>query len=150
MSLEVRLRPGEEQCSRHQPERSAACRDALDVLSRESVTKDLHATASDDAPEEPHAEQPGEREAEYGNDVDAEDLWAALREDPDQAGPDQAAGDDHRHDEAVEDDVEPVEQVVQALVHEADLDLAVAHLLERVVQLVRKLERHLPEAERLL
>ena len=34
-------------------------------------------------------------------------------------------------------------EVVEALVHEADLDLAVAHLLERVVDLVRQLDRHL-------
>ena len=40
-------------------------------------------------------------------------------------------------------DVELRHELVEALVHEADLDLAVAHLLERVVDLVRQLGRHL-------
>ena len=49
--------------------------------------------------------------------------------------------DDDRHDEPVEDDVELVQELVQPLVDEADLDLAVAHLLQDVVHLVRQLER---------
>ena len=60
-------------------------------------------------------------------------------EDPDQARADQAAGDDQRDHEPVEDDVELVRQVVEALVHEADLELAAARLLEHVVPLVRHL-----------
>ena len=35
-----------------------------------------------------------------------------------------------------------VQQVVETLVHEPDLDLAVPELLEHVVDLVRQLERH--------
>ena len=49
----------------------------------------------------------------------------ALGEDPDQARPDQAAGDDERDHEPVEDDVELVRELVEPLVHEADLELAV-------------------------
>ena len=62
-----------------------------------------------------------------------------LREDADQARADQAAGDDERDHEPVEQRVELREQVVEPLVHEPDLDLAVAHLLERVVDLVRQI-----------
>src|SRR5256885_9706887 len=63
------------------------------------------------------------------------------RSDPDQARADQAAGDDHRDHEPIEDDVQPVQQVVEPLVNETDLDLTVPELLEHVVDLVRKLER---------
>ena len=73
-----------------------------------------------------------------------------LGEDPDQARADQTAGHDHRDDEAVEDHVHPVEQVVEPFVHEAHLDLAVAHLLEHVVDLVGELECDLAQPQRLL
>ena len=56
---------------------------------------------------------------------------------------DQPAGDDERDHEAVDDDVDLVHELVEALVHEADLDLAVAHLLEHVVHLVRQARRDL-------
>src|SRR4051812_49246792 len=161
MTLEERLRLGQQECGRHAVERTAATRREPDVLSRKSVTNDLQATAWDSsapkvvldpaaanhAPQHPEAEQAGEGEPDHGDHVDAEHVRAALGEDPDQAGADQPAGDDHRDHEAVEDDVHAVEQVVQPLVHEADLDLAVAHLLQRVVELVRQLQRHLPEPE---
>ena len=57
---------------------------------------------------------------------------------PDQARPDEPTGHDQRDREPVEDDVELVQELVQALVDEADLDLAVAELLEHVVHLVRE------------
>ena len=63
------------------------------------------------------------------------------REDPDQARADQAADDDERDHEPVERDVELAHELVEALVHEADLDLAVARLLEDVVQLVGQVAR---------
>ena len=69
-----------------------------------------------------------------------------LREDADQARADQAAGDDQRDHEPVEQRVQLGEQVVEPLVDEPDLDLAVAHLFERVVDLVRQLGRHLRHA----
>ena len=61
-----------------------------------------------------------------------------LGEDADQARADQPAGHDERDDEPVERDVEAQHELVEPLVHEADLDLAVAHLLEDVVHLVRQ------------
>ena len=80
----------------------------------------------------------------------AEELRAAVvGEDPDQARADQAAGDDERDDEPVDDDVDLVHELVEALVHEADLDLAVAHLLEDVVHLVRQLAHDPGELDRL-
>ena len=114
------------------------------------MTNVLQAAASDDSPQEPQSEQAGDREADHGDDVDAEQVRPACRKDPDQAGTDEPAGYDHRHHEPVEDDVDLGHQVVEALVDETDLDLPVAHLLQRVVNLVRELERDLAEAERLL
>ena len=67
-----------------------------------------------------------------------------VGEDPDQARADQPAGDDERDHEPVERDVELVHELVEPLVHEADLDLAVAQLLEHVVHLVRVLARRSP------
>ena len=46
-----------------------------------------------------------------------------------------------RDHEPVEGDVELAHELVEALVHEADLDLAVAELLEHVVHLVRQVAR---------
>src|SRR5215211_4370326 len=97
---------------------------------------------ADDTPGEPDPQDRREREADRGEEVDAPDLRAAVGEEADQAGADEAADDDDREHEPVEDEVEPVEELVQALVAEADLDLPVADLLERVVYLVRKLEEH--------
>ena len=51
------------------------------------------------------------------------------------------ACDHERDDDAVDRDVELVHELVEPLVHEADLDLAVAHLLEHVVDLVRQVPR---------
>src|ERR671934_46050 len=115
------LRFGEQERVRHADERSGTRCGGLDVLSRKSVTNDLQSAAPDDAPEQPHPEQSREREAEHGDDVDAEHVGAGLGKDADQARADQPAGDDHRDDEAVEDNVEPVEQVVQALLDETRL-----------------------------
>ena len=51
-----------------------------------------------------------------------------------------------RDHEPVEDDVELRAQLVEALVDEADLDLAVAELLHHVVHLVRQLAADLASA----
>ena len=82
--------------------------------------------------------------------VHAEHVRAAGREDADQARPDQPAGDDERDHEPVEALLDARHELVEALVDEADLDLAVAHLLEEVVQLVRRLAQDAREPERLL
>ena len=84
-------------------------------------------------------------EAEHRDDVQPENVRAGLREDADQARPDQPAGDDSAITSRLNSASSFVHQVVEPLVHEADLDLAVAHLLERVVDLVRQLRRHLRE-----
>ena len=59
------------------------------------------------------------------------------------------AGDDERDDQPVEGDVELVHELVEPLVHEADLDLPVAHLLEHVVHLVRVVGEDRGELQRL-
>ena len=70
-----------------------------------------------------------------------EEVRPARREDPDQARADQPADDDERDHEPVDERVALREQVVEPLVDEADLDLAVADLLHEVVELVRRLRR---------
>ena len=65
-----------------------------------------------------------------------------VRDQGEQRGGERAPDRDHRDPDAVEDDVHALDQVLEALVAEADLDLPVAHLLERVVHLVRKLVEH--------
>ena len=69
----------------------------------------------------------------------------SVGEEPDQRRAEQPTGHDERDHEPVEADVELVHELVEPLVDEADLDLAVAHLLQHVVHLVRKLAR---DAER--
>src|SRR5262249_22246352 len=118
-------------------------------LSRESVTNDLKASTPDHAPQQPQPQHCRKGKADHGYDVDAEHVRSALGEDPDQRRPDQPSRDDHRDDVPVEHYVEAVEQVVEPFVHEPDLDLSVAHLFERVVQLVRQLERYLTESQAL-
>ena len=71
--------------------------------------------------------------------MDADDLRAVVREDADQRRSEQPAGDDERDDDAIDRHVELVHELVEPLVHEADLHLTVAHLLEHVVDLVRQL-----------
>ena len=73
--------------------------------------------------------------------MDPEELRALGGEDPDQRRAEQSARDDDRDHEPVEDDVELVHELVQPFVDEADLDLAVADLLQHVVHLVRQLVR---------
>src|SRR5262245_19694879 len=63
----------------------------------------------------------------------------ALREDPDQAGADQPADNDEGNHETVDERVGLRHELVESLVDEADLDLAVANLLHEVVELVRSL-----------
>ena len=70
-------------------------------------------------------------------------MCGPVREDADQARADQAAGDDQRDHEPVDQRSSFARQVVEALVHEPDLDLAVAELFEHVVHLVRQLSGHL-------
>src|SRR5919204_1031200 len=147
---ERRLGLEDEECIRHRIDASSVLRTRLDVLSLEIVTNDLQPAGADYAPKEPDPQDPREREPEHGDDVDPEQVRARLGEDPDQARSDQAAGDNHRDHEPVEDDVDLGHQIVEPLVDEADLDLAVPNLLERVVDLVRELERDLAEADRLL
>src|SRR5947207_14249078 len=100
MPLEERLRFRQQERGGHAGDGTAAARSEPDVLSRETVTNDLQASTPDDAPQQPEAEQPGEREADHGDDVDAELVRAALGEDPDQARAAQRAGDEHRDHEA--------------------------------------------------
>src|SRR5215471_19314670 len=107
------------------------------VLSGFADGSRLQAAGADHAPEQPEAEHGREHETDEREEVDAGELRPGRREDSDQAGADQAADDDQRDDEPVEGDVDLARELVQALVHEADLDLAVADLLEEVVHLVR-------------
>src|SRR5215218_5793823 len=109
----------------------------------------LEAARADDAPEEPEAEEAGDDEADHREDMEAEDLRPALGEDPEHARADQAGGDDERDHEPVERDVQLAHELVQTLVDEADLDLAVADLLQRVVKLIRELPRDAREVDRL-
>ena len=68
----------------------------------------LEAAGAEHAGEQPDAERAGEDEPEQGEDVDAEHLRTLVGEDPDQARPDQAAGDDERDRQPVEGDVHPL------------------------------------------
>src|SRR5207247_8521830 len=126
--------------------RSASASDGPTLIEEErraGNTRDsaLQAPGAADAPQEPDAQHAREREAEHRTEVDPEEVRPVLGEDPDQARADQAAGDHHRDHEPVERDVELAHEVVEALVHEADLDLAVADLLEEVVHLERHVAR---------
>src|SRR4051812_23992453 len=101
--------------------------------------RDSETAAADDAPQQPDAEQAAEREADHREDVHACELRPVRREDADQARADQAADHDERDHEPVQRRRQPSHELVQPLVDEADLDLAVAQLLHDVVKLVRKL-----------
>ena len=70
--------------------------------------------------------------------VDPENLGASGREDPQETRRDEAGGHDQGDDEPVHRQHDPVHELVEVLVDEPDLDLAVADLLERVVELVRE------------
>src|SRR5436190_22091696 len=113
--------------------RSRGAGNRLSTRAKTQFLRGSEATGADHAPQKPDAESAGQRETDHGDDVDSEHVRPSLREDADQARADQAAGHDRGDDEPVEDDVQPVEQVVKTLVDEADLDLAVADLLEEVV-----------------
>ena len=82
----------------------------------------------------------------------ADEVRAGLGEDADQAGADQPARDDQRDHEPVERNRELLAELVEALVDEADLELAVAEVVEDVVrQLRQRLEsdlRELPSVSR--
>src|SRR5258708_6220389 len=108
----------------------------------------LQTAGPDHAPEEPQAEESRECEADHRDHVDPEHVRTALREDPDQARADQAAGDDQRNDEAVEHALHLLEEVVEPLVNEADLDLPVANLLHEVVPLKGSLAQNVRVRER--
>jgi hypothetical protein len=62
---------------RHAHDRRRVRVRAPDVLSRGSVTSRLQASGADDAPEQPDPEQRREGEADDGDHVHAEHLWAA-------------------------------------------------------------------------
>src|SRR5437868_5357657 len=111
---------------------------------RSSAAASAQAPGAENAPEQPRAERAREQEADEGEEVDARDVRAVRREDADQARSDQAADDDERDDQPVEGHVDLVHELVEALVHEADLDLAVADLLEEVVDLPRHRRRCTP------
>src|SRR6266536_3379928 len=110
------------------PHRSARspCKSASRVLCGEIATNDLQPAGTDDAPKEPDPEGSREDEADERQEVDAEHERAVRGEDSDQTRADQSADDDQRDDEPVEGDVDLVHELVEALVHEADVDLAVA------------------------
>src|SRR5205823_5087383 len=120
-------RPGRtERRSRSRPARSPAGTAATPVCRlppRAAVNRARRTSetpGADDAPEQPHAEDPGKGEADDRDHVDAEHLRPRLREDPDQARADQTAGSDERDHEPVGERVELVKEIVEPLVDEAD------------------------------
>src|SRR3954447_351160 len=98
-------------------------------------------SGADNAPKKPDSKRAGEQKTNEREEVHPEHVRAARCEDTDQARADQPADYDQRDDEAVEGDVDLVHELVQALVHEPDFDLAVTDLLEEVVHLVRQRSR---------
>src|SRR5207302_3868726 len=107
------------------PSARSPCKSAGRVLCGETATDDLQPSRTDHPPEQPDPERAREQEADEREEVDPEHEWPVLREDPDQARADQASDDDQRDDEPVEGDSDLVHELVEALAHEADLDLAV-------------------------
>ena len=81
--------------------------------------------------------------------LSAENLRAGRGEDPDQAGADQPAATTNAMISRLNPTSSSLHEVVQPLVDEADFDLAVSHLLEDVVHLVRVLGEDPRELDRL-
>ena len=109
----------------------------------------LDPARAEHAEEEPEPEHAREDEADHGEEVDAEDLGPSGHEGAEDARPEQSAGDDHREDQTVEDEVDPLHELVEPLVHEPHLELPVPELLEDVVHLERELAADRRQVDRI-
>src|SRR5919106_3266332 len=75
----------------------------------------LQPTGAEHAPNEPDGEERGERETDHREEVNPEDLRPPLHDRAEDRGRERSADGDHGDPDPVEDDVHPLDEVVQPL-----------------------------------